>query len=77
MKYLGLHKLLWAIIVSLCLILEIAYYGFWYILELIWTFKLPKHFWYRSHHVKSRFDGSIPKDYNPWYSFVRRYNLIS
>lgn len=76
MKYLGLHKIIWAIFVLVWLIMEILYLGFFYILYVIWNFRFPKNFWYKWHCYVSRWDGKLIEDNNILETFVRRYNFL-
>ena len=74
MKYLGIHKLLWILILLSYLIVEIVFAGVSYILYVIWNFSLPRiNWWYNLHHYESDWDGSWIEDYNPWQRLVRRY----
>ena len=74
MKYLGIHKLLWILILLSFLIVEIVFAGVSYILYVIWNFSLPRiNWWYNLHHYESDWDGSWIEDYNPWQTLVRRY----
>ena len=74
MKYLGIHKLLWILILLSYLIVEIVFAGVSYILYVIWNFSLPRiNWWYNLHHYESDWDGSWIEDYNPWQTLVRRY----
>ena len=77
MKYLGIHKLLWILILLSYLIVEIMFAGVFYILYVIWNFHLPRfNWWYNLHHHESDWDGSWIEDYNPWQTLVRRYKII-
>lgn len=76
MKYLGLHKILWAILVLVGLIIEILYFGSFYILYVIWNFKIPRNFWLEFHSDRSPWDYEPIADKNPVQTFVRRYKLI-
>ena len=77
MKYLGIHKLLWILILLSYLIVEIVVVYIFYILYVIWNFSLPRiNWWYNLHHYESDWDGSWIEDYNPWQTLVRRYRII-
>ena len=77
MKYLGIHKLLYILILIFFLIIEITLVGISYILYVIWNFRLPlTNWWHILHSYKSRWDGSWVEDYNPWQTLVRRYKII-
>ena len=74
MKYLGIHKLLWILILLSFLIVEIVFAGVSYILYVIWNFSLPRiNWWYNLHHYESDWGSSWIEDYNPWQTLVRRY----
>ena len=44
MKYLGLHKLLWALLVLVVLIIEIFFLGSYYMLYVMWNLEIPHDF---------------------------------
>ena len=78
MKYLGLHKLLWLLLVLLWLAVEVVLVGLCYIMYAIWTFRwLKANLWYDFHDHISEWDGRWIKDRNPWQTLVRRYNIIN
>lgn len=77
MKYLGLHKLLWFLLVLLWLIIEIIFVGIAYALYIVWNLRLCKvNIWYNFHNRRSEWDGQWIQDRNPWQTLVRRYNFI-
>lgn len=76
MKYLGLHKILWAILVLVWLIIEIFILGSYYVLYVMWNFKIPRNFWLEFHSGRSSWDYEPIADKNPVQTFVRRYKLI-
>lgn len=76
MKYLGLHKLLWALLVLVVLIVEIFIIGSYYVLYVIWNFKIPHDFWLEFHSERSPWDYEPFADKNPAQTFVRRYKLV-
>lgn len=76
MKYLGLHKILWAILVLVWLIIDILYFGFFCILYVIWNFKIPYNFWLEFHSGISSYNYELFADRNPIQTFVRRYKLM-
>ena len=76
MKYLGLHKILWAILVLVWLIIDILYFGFFYILYVIWNLEIPYNFWFQTHYRISSWNNEVITDKNPAETFVRRYKLI-
>lgn len=78
MKYLGLHKILWLLLVLLWLSVEIMFVGIVYILYAVWNLRwLKVNIWYNLHNRRSEWDGQWIKDRNPWQTFVRRYNFIN
>lgn len=76
MKYLGLHKIIWAILVLVWLIIDILYFGFFYILYVIWNFKIPHYFWLGFHSGRSSWNNEVITDKTPVETFVRRYKLV-
>lgn len=59
MKYLGLHKMLWLIIVVVLTLIEsVILYVFW-VLILIWSLKVPDDYWKETH---------TSEDYDAWWS---------
>ena len=77
MKYLGIHKLLWILMLLVYLIVEIMFAGVLYILYVIWNFHLPQvNWWYNLHLYESNCNGSLIEDYNPWQTLVRRYRTV-
>ena len=76
MKYLGLHKLLWALLVLVVLIVEMFIVGLFYVLYVIWNFKIPYNFWFETHYHISSWNNELINDKNPVQTFVRRYKLV-
>ena len=77
MKYLGIHKLLWILMLLVYLFGEIVFAGVLYILYVIWNFRLPRvKWWYNLHLYESDWDGSLIEDYNPWQTLTRRYRIV-
>ena len=76
MKYLGLHKILWAILVLVWLIIDILYFGLFYILYVIWNFKIPHDFWLEFHSGISSYNYELFADRNPIQTFIRRYKFM-
>lgn len=76
MKYLGLHKLLWAIIVVALTFIEALILLFVALLFIIWNFELPVAFWKSTHTGCSRWDYSPYCDKNIWQTIKRRYNSV-
>lgn len=78
MKYLGLHKLLWLILVLVWLSVEIMFVGTVYILYAMWNLRwLKVNIWYNFHNRRSELNGQWIKDCNPWQTLMRRYNCIN
>ena len=77
MKYLGLHKLLWFLIVLFWIIIELISVFISYVAYFIWNLKLKKgNLWYDFHSGESDLDGTPFKDYNPWQTLIRRYSML-
>ena len=76
MKYLGIHKLLVAIILLIQIIIEMLICGLFYILYVIWNFKIPHNFWLKLHYYRSQWDEELITDRNPKQTFVRRFKMI-
>lgn len=76
MKYLGIHKLLVAIILLIQIIIEMLICGLFYILYVIWNFKIPHNFWLKLHYYRSQWDGELIADKNPKQTFVRRFKMV-
>lgn len=76
MKYLGLHKICWALLVLVVLIVEIFFIGSYYLLYVIWNFEIPNDFWLEFHSGNSSYNYEPFADKNPLQTFVRRYKLI-
>lgn len=72
MKYLGIHKLLVAIILLIQIIIEMLICGLFYILYVIWNFKLPRNFWFKLHYCRNE----LIADRNPKQTFVRRFKMV-
>ena len=78
MKYLGIHKLIWFILVLIYTLIHAIIIGVAYIVYILWNFRLPKgNFWYNANNVRSKWNGEYIKDYNIWQSIMRRYNIIN
>lgn len=77
MKYLGLHKLLWFLMVLFWIILELIVMHISYVAYFVWNLKLKKgNLWYDFHRGESDWDGEPFKDHNPWQTLIRRYNIL-
>lgn len=78
MKYLGLHKLLWLLLVLIWLAVEVMFVSIVYILYAIWNLRLLKaNVWYNIHNRRSELNSQWIEDRNPWQTLVRRYNFIN
>lgn len=77
MKYLGLHKIVWAILVLVWLITEILIWGLIYILYVIWNFKIPHDLWLKFHSYISSWKYEQIADRNPIQTFIRRYKFLN
>lgn len=77
MKYLGIHKLLWAILVAIYTLFEGILAIFVWVIYFIWNFKPPIRLWRELHHADKAIDnywgGYAYWDDNIWYTIVRRY----
>lgn len=76
MKYLCLHKLFVAIILLTLIIIEIFLCGLFYILYIIWNFRIPHNFWLKIHSYRGCYWDWATDDRNPMQTFVRRYKYI-
>ena len=76
MKYLGLHYLLIVIILLAWLIVEMLICGLFYILYVIWNFKLPRNFWFKLHYYRNDWNEELIADKNPKQTFVRRFKMV-
>ena len=76
MKYLGLHKILWALLVLVVLIIEIFFLGSYYMLYVMWNLEIPHDFWLEFHSDKSLDSHESFADKNPVQTFLRRYKLV-
>ena len=76
MKYLGIRKLLVTIILLIQIIIEMFMWGLFYILYVIWNFKIPHDLWLKLHYYRSDWNGEWIADKNPKQTFIRRYHLF-
>ena len=77
MKYLGLHKLLWFLLVLFWIIIELIVICIFCVLNFVWNFKLPKgNLWYDLHIGESDWDVEPFKDSNPYQTLIRRYKIL-
>ena len=76
MKYLGIHKLLVAIILLIQIIIEMLICGLFYILYVIWNFKIPHNFWLKLHDYRSQWNDELIADRNSKQTFVRRFKMV-
>lgn len=78
MKYLGIHKLMWFILVLIYTLIHAIIIGVAYIVFILWNFRLPEgNFWYDANHIRSGWNGEYIEDHNIWQSLMRRYNIIN
>lgn len=77
MKYLGIHKLLWLIIVVAFTLFESFFVIIGYAAYFAWNMKWPKHLWRQFHHaeydVDNHWGGYAYCDDNIWQTILRRY----
>lgn len=65
-------------LVLLWLTFELILVGIAYVAYFVWNLKLQEgNLWYDTHSGESKGDGAMIKDYNPWQTLIRRYNLIN
>lgn len=73
MKYLGIHKLLWFLLVLFWTTVEMIFVGMLYIAYIAWNLELPEgNLWYNIHIYRSAYNNEWVQDYNPWQTIVRR-----
>ena len=77
MRYLGLHKLLWFLIVVTFTLFEGMFILVFWVLYVVWNFKIPKNVWRLFHNAEDPFDnhwgGYAYEDNNIWETIIRRY----
>lgn len=73
MKYLGLHKLLWYVIVVLWTLWEILIVLIIYIIYFIWNLKFPKYVWEETH---NRYAIYPNENKTILQTLKRRFNII-
>lgn len=76
MKYLGLHKLIWAIIVIALTSFECVIILFIYLLYVIWNLQLPSNVWEHLHTSNGTYCHPPYYDKNVWQTIKRRYNCV-
>lgn len=79
MKYLGIHKLIWAILVLIYTLWEAFLIFICCVLHVIWTLKFPKNVWKESHtatETEARLSGIAYSDNNMWETLKRRYKFL-
>jgi hypothetical protein len=77
MKYLGLHKLIWLVILIVFTLFEMAMICVAYVVYILWNFNLPPNLW-KITHTSTKFDelrGVIYEDKNPIETIKRRYEF--
>lgn len=76
MKYLGLHILVWRLLVLVFTLLDLVLWTIVYILYAFWEFKIPKDFWSELHKSSKRdeLSGLVYRDKNIMETIRRRFN---
>jgi hypothetical protein len=77
MKYLGLHKLIWLVILIVFTLFEMALICVVYVVYILWNFKIPPNLWKVTHTSRTRDElcGVIYEDKNPIETIKRRYEF--
>lgn len=74
MKYLGIHKLVWAILVVAFTLFEVALILIGIILYVLWNLQLPSNNVWKEFHTDDGFrTGAAFSDNNIWETIKRRY----
>lgn len=79
--YLGLHKILWAILVVAYTFIEILYFGVIFLFVMLWTLRVNFFSFWEEHHSAegiwdNHWDGLPYSDKNPWETIKRRYRIF-
>lgn len=78
MKYLGIHKLVWAVLVIALTLFETALISISVILYVLWNFRLPSNNVWKEFHTDDGFrSGTMFSDNNIWETIKRRYTNIN
>lgn len=77
MKYLGLHKIIWFVVVVVFTFLEMVVLAVIYAIYLLWNLRLPHNLWSYVHtsNEEDELCGVIYKDENPIETIKRRYEF--
>lgn len=77
MRYLGIHKLLWFLIVVAFTLLESILILLYWIVFVVWNLHLPRNLWASFHNAQedweNKWGGYSYKDKNIFETIVRRY----
>lgn len=78
MKYLGIHKLLWFIIVVAYTLFEGLWFLIIWVVYVLWNFRFPRKLWSESHKAdypfQNHWGGYKYCDKNIWQTIIRRYS---
>lgn len=77
MKYLKIHKLLFAIFVLAFTLCEIFLFGIVWVLYIVWNFKIPHAMWQNFHNGESEWNGHRYEDTSILATIKRRYNTFN
>lgn len=73
MKYLGIHKIIWAILVILPILMDMIGFVVFHLCYLIWNLKFINDNLWREMHTGETWTGHKYSDYNPLETFIRYY----
>ena len=77
MKYLGIHKFIWLVLVIVASLIEGLFCVVYFIIGTLWNFKFPRNLWSIMHSAdypyKNRWGGYAYKDKNIIETIKRRY----
>lgn len=73
MKYLGIHKIIWAILVILPILMDMIGFVVFHLCYLIWNLKFINDNLWREMHTGETWNGHKYSDYNPLETFIRYY----
>lgn len=75
MKYLRLHKLLCAFIVTFLVASDILFFFIYYVASVVWNFRIPKGLWMKLHHTDFSDEASLyPVEHNPKETWLNLYH---
>lgn len=63
MKYLGLHKILWFILVTIYTLIEGFFILIYWLLYVIWNLRFPGEGWYDGFYTQSYYDVDLKKEF--------------